>query len=353
MTSKDNTRSIQYDALKGICIFFVVCIHFVYRFFTPEQKPASFEAYNYITGFAVPLFLVLGGFFFAKKFLCDEVSIDRAALKSILTSFFYRVLVPYYIFVTILSCYNFSVGNPVFWWHFLLIDSNSHGLYYLIIYVYSFLWSLFILYLLQTKVSKQYFISLIPLLSLVFFPIVFMNSDIHRIVFRHLPLIAFFAIGIPLYFTQDFLKNKVSHYNYKTVLVTSLLIAALTAIIYYLRHFLGPFPVFSTAPTSVWMLFYCALAFLFAINILSIPAISWLADKLMLVSFGVNSLFIFLIHPYLIKVFIPIIESATSSLEIPINSNMFLLPVLVIAYFTTMLSHFSIRLLPVKIRNIF
>lgn len=353
MTTKPKTRSVKYDALKGICIYFVVCIHFVYKFFTPEKKPLSFEVYNYITGFAVPLFLVLGGFFFAKKYLSKDVCVGKDELKFSLRSLFNRIVIPYYIFVVILTCYNAVTGKSIFWSHFLFIDSNSHGLYYLIIYVYSFLWCLFIVFIFPRNVSKKYLIVLIPLISLIFFPIVFMHSNIHSVVFSQLPLISFFAIGIPLYFIQDYLEKNVTYCNYKTVLGTFLLIITLTAIIYHLRKIFGAFPVFVSAPPSIWILFYCAFGFLMAINILSSRIISQVVDKLVFVSFGANSLFIFLIHPYFIKVFIPIIFKTTYLIGLSISNDMFLLVILIFSYLTTMLSHFSIRLLPIRVRNIF
>jgi fucose 4-O-acetylase-like acetyltransferase len=347
------TRSQNFEALKGVCIYFVVCIHFVYQFFTPEEKPIAFEAYNYITSFAVPLFLVLSGYFFAKKYLSSGKPVGIDTLISSFKTLFFRILIPYYIFVVILSCYNYAVGVPVFWKHFLFIDSNSHGLYYLIIHVYSFLWCMLVVYFLQEKVSTKYHVLLVSVSGFVFFPIVFANSGVSSVVFRQLPLIAFFTSGIPLYFIQKYVRENILNYEYKTAFYSFLGVMALTIIVYFLRKYLGPFPVFSSAPPSVWKLLYCALVFLIAINFLSIPTVSRVFERLMFVSFGTNSLYIFLIHPYFIKAFVPIIESVVSSMNLSVNNNSFLLPVLAVSYFVTVLSQRSFGLLPEKIRNIF
>ena len=77
---KDNII-LKFNVLKGISIYFVVCIHFFYKFFTPNNKPLSIEIYNYFTGFAVPFFLILGGYFLGKKYLYGDREITFIELK--------------------------------------------------------------------------------------------------------------------------------------------------------------------------------------------------------------------------------------------------------------------------------
>lgn len=346
-------RDVRLDELKGLCIYFVVVIHFMYSFFTPTVKPFSFEIINYITGFAVPLFLVSGGFFFAKKFFKKNTFVDLDYLTTSFKSLFRRVIVPYYIFIIVLSCYNFLCSKPIFWPHFLFIDSNSHGLYFLIIYVYSFTFCLFFVYFLQNYCNKKTMVVMIPALSFVFFPIVSMNIDVDKVVFRNLPLISFFAVGIPLYFVQVFLQKHTKNHPHKIAAGLFLLILVLTFTLCILRKVFGTFPVFVSSPPSVWMLIYCSLLFLMSITLLSIPAISKISSKLLLVRFGYNSLFIFLLHPYFINVFAPVLGITTTYLGLSTNNNFFLIPVLVASYFTLVLCQYTFNLLPPTVRNIF
>jgi fucose 4-O-acetylase-like acetyltransferase len=56
----------QYNIFKGIAILLVVSIHVLYKFHG-HQKPIALVLLNYVTCFSVPLFLILGGYFFSSK----------------------------------------------------------------------------------------------------------------------------------------------------------------------------------------------------------------------------------------------------------------------------------------------
>jgi len=346
----------KYNALKGVSIFFVVTIHYVYKFFTPQAKPFSVELMNYLTSFAVPLFLIMGGYFFSRKFLdtSRSVLIDEGLLKASFLGLLKRIVLPYYMFSIFLSLYDYSIGQPILWTQFLFIDSNSHGLYYLIIYTYAFLFCLSFVFIAQFFLNKKLIVVHLTLLSLISFciipPGVFVGKGV---VFRQLPLIAFFCIGVPLYFVQTSLVEQ----RFKGVGMPSLIGAffiisvVLTCCIVLLRKIFGPFPVFTSAPPTIWRLLYSSIVFLIILNLLSLEKLVTCLHKSEFVAFGSNSLFIFLIHPYLIKIVYPVICYLSQVFSLTIYSNAFLIVILVVAFITTIISDKLLWVVPDRIRR--
>lgn len=340
----------KYNIIKGVSIFLVVCIHIVYIFFSKSSKPLFFEIYNYITGLAVPFFLILGGFFFSKKYLNNyKVNFTLDSFVKAIIGIFKRVVVPYYLFVLILTFYNYTNGNEIFWKHFLFIDSNEHGLYFLIIYTYSFVFSISLLYLLKGFRGKIIALT-ISILSLSFYIIVWKVDCSQSVVISQLPYISFFTFGALFYFLDSLVLIK-KEQKMISVIVLSLIVIY-TMGLYLMRKIIGPFPVFTSAPPTVFRLIYCVLFYWFFLCILSNIEVSSLLKKFHFDRFGVDSLFIFLIHPYLIKVAVPAIREIYSMLNLNYD-NMFLFVVIVLAYLITFISHFIYKLLPNQIMAIF
>lgn len=340
----------KYDIIKGVSIYFVVCIHIVYRFFTPEWQPLAFELYNYLTGFAVPTFLILGGFFFGKKYFREGASLSGSDVKKGLINTLRRLVLPYYLFVSLLTCYNLIIGKDIFWKHFLFIDVREHGLYFLIIYTYASVFALSLLWLFKHRPKKSTSV-LIAVSSLIFFVFPHHMRHIDSVVLSYLPLISFFCFGIPLYFLITHFETRIRSEN--TALALGIVLISYTALIYGARKILGPFPVITSAPPTVFELIYCLLAFWLALCLMSrdffINTFKWVKAG----SFGTNSLFIFLVHPFLINGVAPAVKAGYHHLNIDYNTSVFIIPVLITAYLVTLLSSVLFRLLPHHFKSLF
>jgi hypothetical protein len=345
----------EFDAIKGLSIYWVVCIHIVYSFFSAESKPLLFDIYNYFTQLAVPFFMILGGFFFAKKYLQSNKLINTQDLAKSVKNTFSRIVIPYYIFAVLLAVNNIVSGKNVYWKQFLFIDSNSHGLYFLIIYTYSLIFSICLLKVLQRVFSNKNIIFMMPIVSLLFFPL---SNYLHYIfpsnkIVLDIPLITFFSFGIPIYF---FYKNIFDKYNKSythVIFVLCLFISIFTLILFFARKYYGSFPVFVSSPPTIYRMVYCITIFMLVLIFFSNKKNMKYIRKTHMVPFGVNSLFIFLIHPYFLKFIIPMVVYSYGILEIPIFSNYFFVPMLLLSYLVTFLSYKMFTYLPVRIQNIF
>jgi len=349
----------KYNLIKSISIFLVVCIHVVYKFFTADSKPFAFDLYNYITSFGVPFFLILGGFFFSKKFLNTKRNFTSKVLINSSTSLLKRLIIPFYFFVLLLTAYNLLIGKDVLWSQFLFIDSNENGLYFVIIYVYSSVFSLFFLYLLRNKTNPwEKTRIVIPLISLVLFPITSYLVTVfpHNAVISQLPYICFFSFGIPLFFLNQYIEEKYTknHCNFKILILLSIILFLYTVCLYFARKFFGNFPVFTSGPPPIFRMIYCLLLFQVSLILLSSKSITYFVKKIFTIDFGVNSLFIFFIHPYFIKIFIaPVINLFCSTISFNIHQNIFIIPVIITAYLITYLSNLTFLILPIKFQKFF
>ena len=252
----------QFNAIKGLSIYLVVCIHFVYSFFSTDSKPLLFEMYNYFTGLAVPFFLILGGFFFARRYLKDNKIFSYQDFAKAVKNLCLRIIVPYYIFATLLTVYNMSTDRNICWQQFLFIDSRGNGLYFLIIYAYSVIFSLVLLKIFQYALSKKKITFMIPLVSLLLFPLSNYLHDIYSQngIILALPLIAFFSFGMPLFLLSEKIDDK---YNERRLLLIGklfVIISIFTFILYCARKYYGNFPVF-TSPPTIYSMVYCLLFF--------------------------------------------------------------------------------------------
>jgi fucose 4-O-acetylase-like acetyltransferase len=344
----------KFDALKGIAIFLVVSIHFTYNLFPSGVTPALLQGYNYITMYAVPLFLVLGGYFFASKFIDRCNGISKKEFYYSISGIFRRIGVPYYISVAVLTCYNIIVDKDIYWKSFFFIDSHEHGLYFLIIYIYAFIFSFILCVISQKRLSKFSTVSMIATVSLFFFIITYSFESLlpDNIVFKQLPLISFFCFGIPLYFLQKILINyKINRIKIAFMLIIGIIL--FTLCLYILRKFFGPFAVFVNCPTTIYLLLYSLIVFLFLITILSYPLVLGVCKKAGFVNFGSNSLFIFLFHPYLVKVIVPNIVSVFEKNNMVLFSNAMFPVVLMLSYIVVYCSSKLCEAMPLQFQKVF
>lgn len=344
-----NISDDTFDLIKGLSIFFVVSIHIVYSFFTPHSKPLLFEFYNYLTGLAVPFFYILGGFFFAHKYIYNQEPFTKEIYIKSIKLTLKRIVIPYYIFVLILFIYNALTGIPIYWPHIFFINSNTHGLYYLIIYTYSFLFTSTILFIFN-KFNKKLCSFIIFILSLSFFLIEIGIQHENNVVFSHLPDISFYCSGIIVYHIFNYFNistSKKATINYIIILI------AYAFLLYVARKIFGPFPIITSAPPTIFRLIFCVLIFFIVINIFSTKFISYSFKKMKFNKFGQQSLFIFLIHPYFIKFFIPFIAYIYKIFSFNYNNNFFVITVLAISYLISIISLFTILLIPKKVASIF
>lgn len=346
----------QLNAIKGMSIYLVVCIHFVYSFFTPENKPLLFEMYNYVTQLAVPFFMIIGGFFFCKKFLKGNKNLNFQDILKALSGLFVRVVVPYYIFTILLSFYNISTTGNIFWKQFLFIDSRGNGLYFLIIYTYSVLFSIFLLSIFQYGFSNKKIIFLIPVVSLLFYPV---SHFLHQAypdngIVLALPLISFFASGMPIYLMfEKMINDKYACRRLFIIGVSIFVLFMYTLMLYIARKYIGYFSIFTSSPPTIYRMIYCIIIFIISLVVFSFDSIISLVKRYYFLDFGVNSLFIFLIHPYFVKIIVPFVCLIFAKTKIDVFSNWFFLPLLLVSYMVTYLSHKFLSLVPVKLGKFF
>jgi len=339
-----------YSVLKGISIFLVVCIHVLYKFHGAD-KPKLLEALNYITGFAVPLFMIIGGFFLTTKLEhCTE------DIKLYFKHLLKRILIPYYIFCLILTLFRFLTNKKLFLYPFLLIDAGTHGLYFIIIYVYSYTISGLLFYLISTfnKFDKKIIISIIiPLISFLSFPI---SNWLSRYapdnsVVIGLTLISYFTAGFPIAVFCRKITPRNFLYKMNILLAIICFLFIYTGILYLFRTFYAKFPIFSAQP-SIFVLIYSICIFLILFIILNeIAFFTVIGKKILFDRFGNESLFIFYIHPYFIYLLPDIFNMIY--LKNTINSNLFVFPWVFFSYLIALISLKIYDILPVKIQKIF
>ncbi len=341
-----------YNIFKGISIILVVAIHILYRFHS-KNKPPLVEAVNYIIGFSVPLFMMIGGFFLAPKLINIK---DKNALKQMFIRMLKRILLPYYIFVFILIIFRYSTGRsldilPLFF----LYDANTHGLYFIQLYIYAYCFSLFSLYIsiFIFKINNKYLIYIyLPLMSLVFFPVSFQLLKIFPLntVCSSLTYIVYFIVGFPIYF---FLK-KISEFEEdkkKCVLVTIFFSCVVYTgfLVLIMRNFEN-IHVFTTPP-SIYRLILSIYFFIFLIiTIDSINIVKIISEKTYVNKFGEQSLWIFFIHPYFIY---PLPYIFHRFYEKILNTNYFIFPWFVSTYIITLISFLTYKTMPSFLKRLF
>lgn len=338
----------KFNIFKGIVIFLVVCIHILYKFHG-RDKPLVLEAFNYITGFSVPLFMALGGFFLEPKL---ENNCSMQSLKLLFKRLVKRILVPYYIFITILIIFELLTGSSPSLKALFLIDVNTHGLYFIIIYIYSYIIASILSYLIN-KASNNNSIALLaitPAISLIFFPIsnILSNRFPDSTVANNISLIPYFVFGLPLYKVMSHIDKS----NKKLVVFSSLCIFSViyTAILYYARTIVYDLPIF-TIPVTIFQLIYTITAFILLLIILdNVKYVVDLGKLLYFDGFGKESLFIFLLHPYFMYLLPPLFLFFFKN---TINHNTFIFPLLLSAYIITLFSYGVYRMLPPRIKQLF
>ena len=166
-----------------------------------------------------------------------------------------------------------------------------------------------------------------------------------------MPYIAYFFSGVPLYYFVSDYKNQKT--LIKHIFFLSFLVFLLTIIIFYCRVIFGPFPVITSNPPTIFRLFYSLLFFCLCVNLLSYPIVTRVFRKLAFDDFGVNSLFILLLHPYFVQLVVPMVNTLNNVFKFDINNNKFVIIVIITAYTLTMLSLWTLKLLPKNIQSIF
>jgi len=325
-----------YSVLKGVSILFVVSIHVLYKFHGAD-KPKLLEAFNYVIGFAVPLFMIIGGFFLTTKLENINSAED---IKLYFKHLFKRILVPYYIFCLILTLFQFLTNRKVSLDPFLLIGANAHGLYFIITYVYAYAIAGLLFYIITafSKLDKRITLFIIlPLIGFVFFP---------------LNYISYFIAGFPM----RFICRKLSPLKFLDKMkILSIIIAfcfMYTWILYSLKENYGKTFLYSGNSPTLLLLIYSICVFLILYIILNeINILVAIGKKLLIDRFGEQSLFVFYIHPYFMYLLPDIFN--TLHLKSIINTNMFVFPWIILTYLITLISLKIYDILPVRIQKIF
>jgi hypothetical protein len=342
----------KYSIFKGITILFVVSIHVLYKFHG-HDKPGVLEAFNYIIGFSVPLFMILGGFFLTSR-LENLKSLED--IKFYLIRVAKRILIPYYIFIIILTCFCYLTSKQLSILPFLLVDANTHGLYFIIIYIYSYIMSGLLTYffIVVFKIKKNILLAIVlPLISLIFFPLskIFIEYFPYSSVAGSLSYISYFIFGFPI----AIFCRKISSLNtikkFRWLFIVIVFSFFYTIFLYFARKIYGHFPIIASHPPTFFLLIYSICVFLI-LNILldELNILTVIGKKLLLNKFGDESLFIFYIHPYFIYL-LPFIFNAF--FKDILHNNMFVFPWLVFSYLITFFSLKIYDILPLKYKTIF
>jgi fucose 4-O-acetylase-like acetyltransferase len=343
----------KYNVFKGITILLVVSIHVLYKFYG-HDKPILLEVMNYVTSFSVPLFMILGGYFFTSKLESLSSFYD---LKKIFKRLFKRIIIPYYIFVLILICFNLISGiNMDVWPLLLLYDANTHGLYFILIYIYSYVFSALIYYILIKYLTNNKYIILtyiVPTIGLLFIPLTyyFIKLFPYNTVVSSLTYISYFFVGFPIYYICKRISLLKFYMKIKIYFIFLFCVIIYTVLLYYMRTIFGHFSVITTSPPTLFLLIYSIFVFMFFYFILEqVDYITFGAKCIMINKFGEESLFIFFIHPYFIYL-LPIIFNAICK-DI-IHTNMFIIPWIISTYLITFCSLLIYKLLPSRIKTVF
>lgn len=345
----DNSEKI--NIFKGIIILFVVSIHILFTFHG-HNKPKLIEFFYYIIGFSVPLFLLLGGFFLSNKLInINSKNYIILLLKRLLK----RIMVPYYLFVGILMIFCFITNRPFSIKLFLLLDADTHGLYFIIIYIYSYVISVLSVYYLSIVFNNTNILIniIIPLISLIFFPLTKILIDYFpdNTVVCSLSYISFFIFGFPV----AMICRRISFYNSKVkckyLIFIILLFLFYTFLLYYCRKIFGFFSIIATKPPTIFFLIYSVFIFIIIYIIIEeFDIITKIGNKLKINEFGRQSLFIFFIHPYFIYS-LPLIYFFF--FENLIYSNLFIIPWILSSYIITFLSLKIYEFLPERMKYLF
>lgn len=346
------TRDIdKHNVFKGIIILFVVSIHILYKFHG-HDKPRVLEIINYMIGFSVPLFMILGGFFLVSKL---EYINNIEDIKYILLKLIKRIFFPYYIFIIILACFQILRNDRLYLSPFLLFDANTHGLYFIIVYIYSYVVSVVLAYLLVIVIKKRNIVLafILPAISLLIFPIT--NIVIARLpnnnVAKALPYISYFIFGFPISFFCRRLSSLNSEQKNMWLLIIFLFCCFFSIGLYFARILFGHFPIISNNPPTFFFLIYSILVFVIIYILLdNYNIVTVIGKKLLLDKFGNQSLIIFYIHPYLIYL-LPFAFGLF--FKKIIHTNMFIFPWFVAAYLVTFISLKIYNIFPLKIKKIF
>jgi hypothetical protein len=338
---------------KGVTILLVVSIHVLYKFHGAD-KPIVLELFNYVTGFAVPLFLILGGYFFFKK--VERIS-NGGHLIETFKKLCSRIILPYYISVLLLVFFRMIIGRPVSPWPlFFLYDANTHGLYFILIYIYAYVFTATLFYILSVLIkfnTKFVLVIMVPCLSLLFFPFsgYLMEAFPNNFVVGALPYISFFVAGFPIceLCERIALLSSIK----KTMIFTFIVILGClyTITLYVVRLNFGHFRIITSHPPTLYFLIYSVLCFLMFYFIIIEAGFLSVVGKTMLINrLGEESLFVFLIHPY----FVYLLPSLFNSLfENMIANNLFLLPWAISTYVISILTLYIYKVMPLPVKSIF
>ncbi len=342
----------KYSIIKGIAILFIVSIHVLYKFHG-HDKPRMLEALNYLIGFAVPLFMILGGFFITKKLENIKSAED---IKVLFLRIVNRLLIPYYIFIVILTCFLYLDGKQLSILPFLLIDANTHGLYFIIIYIYAYAVSGLSAYffIVILKLNKNVILAItLPLLSLLFFPLskTLINYFPNCNVAHSLSFVSYFIFGFPVAIFCRKISSSNTSRKFICLFVICIFCIFYSLCLLFARKIFGHFPIISDSPPSLLRLIFCLCAFLFLYIILDeIKIITVIGNKLLFNKLGDESLFIYFVHPYFIY-FLPFIFN--HFFKYFIKNNMFIVPWIISSYLIAFLSLKILYILPLKYKSIF
>ena len=354
---KYSNTSQKVDIIKGVLIFLVVYLHVMFKFYTPsvQRPPLLVEILNYLASFAVPLFLMLGGFFFSGKILNLLKQGKSVDLFSFFKGIIKRLFIPYYIFVFILVLHNYVIGAAFPLDIFLLIDADTKGLYFILIYFYAFLFALlsFRLLTIFKFQANRIFSIYIPIISLLFFPLCHFLIPWFpdNFLLRNLPLICMFTFGFLVWPWFENIKQLSSNNRLELLFLLGIAVLIFTLFLWGARRIWGAFPVFVSHPPSVAVLLYTLLLFVILL-VVFVPGESFvhLGRILFLQKMGEESLFIFFLHPYLLLFIVPVLSFFCNELT---ASNLFFLPLLIASCLTSLLSLVCFAFLPSSVKKIF
>ncbi len=290
-----------FDFIKGIAIIAVILIHVSYFYdfyFTKGDDLFFVYLMNNIARFAIPLFFICSGILLT--------SIKKGQILDFYLKKFIRIFVPYLLLTCILSLYNKETISTLL---YNMISGQALLPYYFII----ILFQLYLIYpvVLHFKDEKNF------LLAAFFISLIcYLIPDFWN--FWGIPFMGkyffFFAYGI--YKRECFLNfkaNKKQLYYWLIVILIYLLIIGLKPEIFYnIRLFYGP--------AVFYLLFYFKNKITIARKLLKLVS-----------SFGINSLWIYLIHFPIVNFFYLFFDKY--NINFFLNYALIFLTSLLISYF--------------------
>lgn len=292
-------RVESVDVIKGLCAFLVVFSHTINTTLGYDRPPV-FDLYHYIRMLSVPFFLIVGGYVYA---LSRTKRKRDLKISSFSWKVFTRLIVPYYVAVSLLAIYNYVIGKEIYWPMFLFLDTNENGLYFVLVYVFSiFIFELF------SRVEFLTLNSRLLLVLAIFSPLVYYFSLNYESfmpgylnIYEEIAGFVFFASGVLIYLIEKVL---VLRWSANRVLVSSFVgLAVVMFIALYTKIFFPEVAVFVSPPPTFFLIAYAFFAFIAIKAVFDSGYFINIFKSMRFDSIGKISFFIYLFHPFFLKAF--------------------------------------------------